>query len=267
MDVFKEASTGPMSKCDTVRPLNSTTLLTTFHNDKIKSRKSCGVKSNWICQHLSERTWYVVNLDGNLSPNQKKLEVTKETQEKLKPSEVHGDMGSTLCRASRCSLRVQEMYFFGFTAALKIFCLTKGLPTASTNTENVATQRSDRPRTQKKKKTNLRPTNPPTLQIPAHRRKEQCSACIKVHEGFGQQPLCSSPFGPHRQGRLLENFYDPCKRWPRNASVLWGAPWTTFRNPQIEKLLKDSSEIPAVKMYPVLGKKRLFALLLDSPSV
>lgn len=87
-----------------------------------------------------------------MSPNQEKLEVTKETQEKRQPSQVHGDVGSTLCRSSRCSLRVQETYLFGFTAALKIFSLTKGLPTASTNTENMATQRSDRPQTQKKKK-------------------------------------------------------------------------------------------------------------------
>lgn len=87
-----------------------------------------------------------------MSPNQEKLEVTKETQEKRQPSQVHGDVGSTLCRSSRCSLRVQEMYLFGFTMALKIFSLTKGLPTASTNTENMATQRSDRPQTQKKKK-------------------------------------------------------------------------------------------------------------------
>ena len=32
-------------------------------------------------------------------------------------------------------------------------------------------------------------------------------------------------------------------------------------------LFKDSSEIAVVKMYLLLGRKRLFALLLDSPSV
>lgn len=39
----------------------------------------------------------------------------------------------------------------------------------------------------------MRPTNPPTLQILAHWRKEKCSACIKVHEGLASNLYVPQP--------------------------------------------------------------------------
>lgn len=111
MDIFKKKSTIPMSKCDTIWPLNSTTLLMTFRNNKIKSRKTSRVKSNWICQNVSERTQYIANLSW------------KHVSKQDKVGGHGGNARKTEAKRSLWQCGVQERYVFGFVVALKSFNL------------------------------------------------------------------------------------------------------------------------------------------------